>query len=199
MFKKSLVVVFVLFWIVLAINPVHRGIWVLENILVVVMFPVVIWLEKRFVFTNLTFFCLILFGILHLFGAYLTYENMAYFDWFSQWLGLQRNYYDQVIHFLFGLLVFMTFYEIYAHQGYSSNISYLIAILFINSISAWYEILEWLAMELFCDAPDCFTRVTQGDNWDAQKDMLYASLGALLSMLVHLYRHANKPTIKAAP
>ncbi|MGD9390266.1 MAG: DUF2238 domain-containing protein, partial [Thioalkalispiraceae bacterium] len=106
MFKKSLVVVFVLFWIVLAINPVHRGIWVLENILVVVMFPVVIWLEKRFVFTNLTFFCLILFGILHLFGAYLTYENMAYFDWFSQWLGLQRNYYDQVIHFLFGLLVF---------------------------------------------------------------------------------------------
>ncbi len=52
MFKKILVVAFVLCWIVLAIDPVHRGIWLLENILVVSVFPVVLWLDKKYIFSN---------------------------------------------------------------------------------------------------------------------------------------------------
>ena len=154
MFKKSLVVIFILFWIVLAISPVDRGIWMLENFVVVTVFPVVLWLDKKHHFTNWTFFSLTVFVILHLFGANLTYEKMAYFTWFSEWFGWERNYYDQVIHFLFGLLVFMTFFELFYHQGYSRKLSYLIAFLFISSISSWYEVLEWIGMALFCDAPD---------------------------------------------
>ena len=45
MFKKNLVIIFFLFWVALAINPVDRGIWALENILVVTVFPVVLWLD----------------------------------------------------------------------------------------------------------------------------------------------------------
>ena len=185
MFKKSLVAIFVLFWIALAISPVHRGIWMLENILVVTMFPVVIWLDKKYDFSNGTFFCLIFFAILHLFGANLTYEKMSYFIWFSEWLGLERNYYDQVIHFLFGLLMFMTFYEIFYHQNYSRKLSYLIAFLFISSIGGWYEVLEWISMEVFCRAADCLLLVTQGDEWDTQKDMFYAVIGASITILIH--------------
>ena len=92
MFKKSLVALFVLFWIVLAISPVDREIWMLENILVVTVFPVVLWLDKKYTFSNWAFFGLTFFVILHLFGAHLTYEKMTYFTWFSDWFGWERNY-----------------------------------------------------------------------------------------------------------
>lgn len=171
----------------LAINPVDPGIWALENFLVVTVFPVVLWVDRRYNFNNLTFLSLTLFVILHLYGANLTYNNMTYFGVVSELFGWERNYYDQVIHFLFGLMVYVTFFEIFYHQGLSRKISYLIAFLFITSIGSWYEILEWQAMVLFCMEPEevCFTAVTQGDIWDAQKDTAYAGIGALIAMLLH--------------
>ena len=185
MFKKSLLLLFVLCWIVLAIKPVDRGIWMLENVLVVTVFPVVLWLDRKYTFSNWTFLGLTLFVTLHLFGAHLTYEKMTYFDWFSDWFDWERNYYDQFIHFLFGLLVFMPFFEVFCHQGYSRKSSYLFAFLFISSISCWYEVLEWIAMEIFCNEPDCLQIVTQGDQWDTQKDMAYAVAGACIALLLH--------------
>ncbi len=191
MFKRSLVIIFVLLWVVLAVNPVHRGIWMLENFVVITVFPVVLWLDKKYNFTNWTFFCLTFFVILHLCGAHLTYESMAYFTWFSDMFGWERNYYDQVVHFLFGLLVFMTFYEIFYHQGCSRKLSYLIAFLFISSIGAWYEVLEWIGMVIFCNEPDCLLLITQGDEWDTQKDMAYAVIGASIALLIHSIRHSR--------
>ena len=187
MFKKSLIVIFLLFWIALAISPAHRGIWALENILVVTVFPVVLWLDKKYSFTDWTFFSLTAFVILHLFGANLTYNTMTYFTWFSDWFGWQRNYYDQVIHFLFGLMVFMSFFEIFYHQGYSKKLSYLIAFLFISSIGSWYEVLEWLSMAAFCPLSEveCSRAITQEDVWDTQKDMAYAVIGAVITIAIH--------------
>lgn len=187
MFKKSLVVIFFAFWIVLAINPTDRGIWVLENILVVTVFPVVLWLDRRYNFNNLSFLSLTTFVILHLFGAHTTYDAMVYFNWFSDWLGVSRNYYDQVIHLLFGLMVFVPFFEIFYHQGVSRKMSYMIAFLFITGVGAWYEILEWISMELFCQHPAavCADALTQGDIWDTQKDMAFAIMGALIALLLH--------------
>lgn len=187
MFKKILVVVFVMFWIALAINPVDYGIWALENVLVVTVFPVVLWLDRRYDFNDLTYLSLTAFVILHLFGANLTYNKMTYFIWYSDWFGWHRNYYDQFIHFLFGLMVFVPFFEVFYHQGISRRLSYLIAFLFIASIGAGYEILEWLAMEVFCPKTQeaCFQALTQGDIWDAQKDMAFAIIGALLALVLH--------------
>jgi putative membrane protein len=187
MFKRSLVVIFVIFWIALAVNPVDPGIWALENILVVTVFPVVLWLDRHYDFNNLTYLSLTAFVILHLFGAHMTYNNMTYFIWYSDWFGWRRNYYDQVIHFLFGLMVFVPFFEVFYHQGISRRLSYLLAFLFITSIGAGYEILEWLSMEVFCPQPQqtCLEQLTQGDIWDAQKDMLFAVIGSVLALILH--------------
>jgi len=186
-FKKILVIIFVLSWLILAINPVDFNIWILENILVVTLFPLVLWLDKRYNFNNLTFLSLTVFAILHLFGAHMTYNTMTYFNWFSEWFGWQRNYYDQLIHFLFGLMTFVAFFEIFNHQGISRKLSYLIAFLFISSIGAWYEILEGITMAVLCEAKprDCLEAITQGDIWDAQKDMAYAIAGAVLAWQLH--------------
>ncbi len=187
MFKKTLVVIFVIFWIALAINPLDPGIWALENILVVTVFPVVLWLDRHYSFNNLTFLGLTAFVILHLFGAHMTYNNMTYFDCCSDWFGWERNYYDQVVHFLFGLMMFVPFFEIFYHQGISKKLSYLIAFLFITGVGAWYEVLEWITMVLFCKQPNeiCFEAITQGDIWDAQKDIAYAIIGSIIALLLH--------------
>lgn len=187
MFKKVLVAVFFLIWIVLAINPVDTGIWALENFLVVLLFPLVLWLDNRYKFNNLTYLSLTIFVILHLFGGHMTYNTMTYFNWFSDWFGWQRNYYDQVIHFLFGLMIFAVFFEIFYHRGFSKKLSYLVAFLFITAVSAWYEVLEWLAMLVFCTQSDqvCSEAITQGDIWDAQKDIAYATIGAAIALILH--------------
>ena len=187
MFKKALVVIFVIFWIALAINPVSFGIWALENILVVAVFPVVLWLDKKYNFNNLTYLSLTAFVILHLFGAHMTYNGMSYFLWYSEWFGWSRNYYDQFVHFLFGLMIFVPFFEVFYHQGISKRLSYLIAFLFITGVGAWYEILEWLTMVVFCQetAEVCSEAITQGDVWDAQKDVAYAVIGSVIAMLLH--------------
>ena len=187
MFKKSLIVIFVLLWIVLAIEPKDFGIWALENVLVVTVFPLVLWLDRRYNFNNLTYLSLTAFVILHLFGAHMTYNDMTYFIWYSDWFGFERNYYDQFIHFLFGLMVFVPFFEVFFHQGISRRLSYLLAFLFITGIGAGYEILEWLSMEVFCPEPQevCLEKLTQGDVWDAQKDMLFAVIGSVFALIMH--------------
>ena len=48
-----------------------------------------------------------------------------------------------VVALLFGLMVFMPFFEVFYQQGYSRNLSYLIAFLFIGAVSAWYEGLRF--------------------------------------------------------
>ncbi len=199
MFKKTLVVIFVMFWVALAFNPVDPGIWALENVLVVTIFPIVLWLDKQYHFNDATFLSLTVFVILHLFGAHMTYTTMTYFTWFSDWFGWQRNYYDQVVHLLFGLMVFSAFFEIFYHQGFSKKLSYLIAFLFISSVGAWYEVLEWISMELFCTLPDelCSEKITQGDIWDAQKDIAYAMIGSIMALLLHS-RWGRKSRFKSA-
>lgn len=187
MFKKIVVGVFVMFWLLLAINPIHAGIWAMENFLVVTIFPLVLWLDSKYNFNNWTFLILTIFVILHLFGAHYTYEKMVYFTRLSDWFGWERNYYDQFIHFLFGLMVFTPFFEVFYHQGLSRNLSYLIAFLFIGAINAWYEVLEWLAMVIFCREPDCLQFVIQKDVWDTQKDMAYATIGAVIALLTHRF------------
>ena len=197
MFKKALVTIFVLFWIALAINPADYRIWALENILVVTMFPLILWLDKRYNFSNLAFLSMTVFVILHLFGAHMSYNEMSYFNWFSNWFGWQRNYYDHVIHFLFGLMLFMPFFEIFYHQGFSRKLSYLIAFLFISSIGSWYEVLEWLTSEVFCPFSQnvCLEGLTQGDIWDAQKDMIYAIIGSIIALLIHNIWGSKKGSI----
>lgn len=198
MFKKALVIIFILFWIALAINPTDYRIWALENILVVTIFPVVLWLDSRYSFNSWTFLSLTVFVILHLFGAHMTYNAMTYFDWFSNLFGWERNYYDQLVHFLFGFLIFVPFFEIFYHQGISRKLSYLIAFLFISSVGAWYELLEWITVVVLCKETEeaCITNITQGDTWDAQKDIAYAVFGSLIAMLMHRIWSSKNPEKK---
>ena len=49
----------------------------------------------------------------------------------------------------------------------------------------FYRNLKWLSMVVFCDAEDCLLLISQGDEWDTQKDMAYSVVGALIPLLIH--------------
>lgn len=178
--KKILTVIFIIIWSIFAISPEDRLIWFAENLLIFFMFPTVLYLDFKYNFSRFAFTLLVIFGIFHLIGSYYTYNDVPFFTF--EILGEKRNYYDRFVHFLFGLLVFPSFFEIYYHQKYSVNLSLLIAFLYIGSISAGYEIAEWIIVDISHSGGKGFYLITQGDVWDSQKDMACAIVGAAISL-----------------
>jgi putative membrane protein len=60
--------------------------------------------------------------------------------------------------------------------------SYYLPVAIASSTSLDYEVIEWGAASLFGGELGVAYLGAQGDIWDAQKDMILAVLGAILSM-----------------
>jgi putative membrane protein len=65
------------------------------------------------------------------------------------------------------------------------------------SISAFYELIEWVVADVFFTAQGDAYLGTQGDIWDAQKDVSLAFTGALIATtivsLVKKFWNVNEP------
>lgn len=183
--------VFIVLWAVLAVAPLYRQDWLLENTLVFVAVPVLVATRRRLRFSNAAYTCLFVFFSLHEVGAHYTYSLVPYDAWFSALtghsldalLGFPRNEYDRAIHLLYGLLITPAAVELFAHYGRYARIwAALFPVLFVSSHSVIYELIEWAAAVVFGGDLGQAYLGTQGDVWDAQKDMAMALLGALLSV-----------------
>ena len=120
---------------------------------------------------------------LHVVGSHYTYAEVPFGESLQDWVGAPRNMYDRLVHFAYGLLlaypvreVLMRFARLRGFWSYFSPINVTFA------LSAIYEIVEWKAAVLV--APDLGLAFlgSQGDIWDAQKDMLLAGAGAVMAM-----------------
>lgn len=138
-----------------------------------------------------------LFLIIHIVGARYLYSYVPYDDWIQSLFGIrlndlfgwQRNMYDRLVHFSYGLLLFAMMIEISRTLFGIRSIKRLIVIaLMINmSSSMLYELLEWaIASTLSPDAAEAYNG-QQGDMWDAHKDMALALIGGLIAALFYLY------------
>jgi putative membrane protein len=177
-----------------AINPKYPEDWMLENVLPILFFPIVIWLDKKYHFTLTALILLLVFGSLHALGAHYTYAEMPYFKPISQFFGFERNHFDRVVHFLFGLLLFRPLFEILSYFIKNHKILLWITFSAIVTISTLYEILEWAAAMVFHPDLGIAFLGTQGDVWDAQKDTLAAIIGAAINLffLSSLYQDIAK-------
>ena len=173
----------ILIWIVTAIGPSYPRDWLLENLLVFSWTFLLAITYRRFQFSNLSYALLILFLSLHLIGAHYTYAETPVGFWLQDWFGFERNHYDRIVHFSFGLLLFYPIHEFLVRTS-DLNVtwSYLIALSFIVAFSAVYEIIEWITAVIV--SPELGTAYlgTQGDEWDAQKDSGLAFLGSMIAM-----------------
>ena len=186
-------VLFIALAIPLAIRPLDRLDWLLENVLVLVA-AIVFWvIRKRFVFSRLSYTLIFVFLCLHEIGSHYTYAKVPYDEWFraltgrtfNELIGWERNNYDRVLHFLYGFLFAYPIREIFLRVANVRGFwGYFLPLDLTMSSSMLYELIEWLAVGVFGGELGMAYLGTQGDVWDAHKDMALASLGALLAMSI---------------
>ncbi len=182
-FLQGLILWLLLLWVLTAIAPFDRRDWLLENLLVFVYAVLLIITYRRFTFSNVSYALFVVFLSLHLVGAHYTYAETPLGFWLQGGFDLERNHYDRIVHFCYGLLCVYPFREILLRaSGVRVPWSYFLATTGILAFSAFYEVIEMVVAELV--APDLGAAYlgTQGDTWDAQKDSALAFAGASASM-----------------
>jgi putative membrane protein len=192
-FLLVLAVLLAVQFVVLGISPHNRSDWMLENALVVVFIGAMVASYRKLTLSRISYFLIFLFLSLHLVGAHYTYSEVPYDAWFAsltghsfnELVGWERNNFDRVVHFAYGILLAYPIREVFLRvvrlRGFWG---YLFPLDIAMSTSLLYELIEWGAASVFGGELGQAYLGTQGDIWDAHKDMALASLGALIAMLI---------------
>lgn len=190
-FPALLLLAYTVLFIACGIEPYDRAVWFAENIPIVLVVVGIALASKYHRFSNSAYVLMSILVYLHTIGGHYTFERVP-FDWFSNFFGFERNHYDRIAHFSVGFYAFAIAEFLQAKAlTKSRTILYLFPIFSIFSVAAGYEILEW-AYALSAD-PEAGIAVlgSQGDQWDAQKDMLADGCGAITAMLLFYFVHRN--------
>ena len=186
-----LAVLFSLLWVSLAIHPWHRSAWLLENALVFALVALLGLFHRRLLFSRVSYTLIFLFMCLHQVGAHHTYSEVPYDAWFesltgrsfNSLVGWERNNFDRVVHFSYGLLLVYPVREVFLRVADVRGIwGYVLPLDLTMSTSMLYELIEWATSVVFGGGAGAAYVGAQGDEWDAHKDMALASLGALIAM-----------------
>lgn len=192
-FALVLLTAFLILWTVLAFDPWDRKDWLLENALAIVGVLLLVFTAKTFPLSRISYSLIFIFMCLHEVGAHYTYAEVPYEKFFQNSFGFsfnelwgwQRNNFDRVVHFSYGLLLAYpireVFYRIADVKGFWG---YFLPLDVTMSTSMIFELIEWVAAETVGGELGQAYLGTQGDIWDAHKDMALASLGAIVCMAV---------------
>jgi putative membrane protein len=170
-----------------AIDPYDRTTWWVENVPIVLLVAtlVVLWL-RGVRFSPLAYVLMALLPYWHTVGGHYTFERVP-FAWFDHAFGFHRNMYDRVGHFSVGFYAFGMLEYLVARRAMSLRLACLFAIFAIGFVAMSYELLEWVFAAYGGNAQAGANFLgSQGDVWDAQKDMLMDTLGAFTAVLLFL-------------
>ncbi|MBI4461737.1 MAG: DUF2238 domain-containing protein [Acidobacteria bacterium] len=192
-YPRRLLGIYAAWWLLWAVRPWVFKDWVLEHVLTVLWLGFLILTYRRFPLSHISYTLIFLHLCLHTVGAHYTYALVPYDAWFqrlfgtgvNELLGFERNHYDRLVHFSFGLLLAYPIREIFLRiAGVRGFWGYYLPVDLTMSFSMLYELVEWgAAMVVGGDLGQAYLG-TQGDEWDAHKDMALATLGAVISMSV---------------
>lgn len=182
-YPAFLLVVFAVLFIVLGIAPVSRSVWFAEVIPVVgvVAFLAICYQNLRL--SNISYTLMFFWIVWHTIGAHYTFAEVP-FDWFSEWTGSSRNHFDRIGHFSVGFYAFPVAEWLLRRKHAGAILSGMFGLLFIMAVAAFYEIIEWQYAVIKGGADALDFLGSQGDPWDAQKDMLCDTLGAVCSLIL---------------
>ncbi len=186
-YRWSLAGVFAFVWVLAAINPVDRGTWLVENILVVLFALLLVVLAHYFKLSDVSYTFITVYLILHLIGAHWTYSEVPFGNFLQELIHSPRNMYDRVVHFSFGLLMVYPIREVFVRVTGAKGVwGYYFPLDVVLSFSAIYEIIEWLTAQIADPSTGMSFLGSQGDIWDTQKDMAAAGVGALIAVSIVL-------------
>jgi putative membrane protein len=182
-----------LLWTVLAIAPLDRQDWLIENLLALIAVTALITSYRRFQFSTPSYLLITAFLSLHAIGAHYTYAEVPFGFWLQEVFGLSRNPFDRLVHFSYGFLLSYPLREILIRLAGVANFwSYYLPVSGTLAQSGLFEILEAVVAQIVSPELGVAYLGTQGDEWDAQKDMIAALSGAVLCMGIVFVFHRGK-------
>ena len=185
-YPHLLAIVFLIVFIALGINPVDRDVWIVEVIPIIITFLILATTFKKFRFTNFSYTLMALWMFWHTIGGHYTFANVP-FDFVTELFDFKRNHFDRIGHFVIGFYAFpMT--ELVIRQKWAGPVlASFFGLFFVVTIATSYEVIEWLYAVIDGGEAGMEFLGSQGDVWDAQKDMLADTLGAIFSLALFWY------------
>lgn len=187
-FPHILLWLYLILFIVCAINPTDRWVWWAENLPVIWVVLFLVLSYRKWQFSNFSYFLMSLWIVIHTIWGHYTFEFVP-FDFVNNLFWFERNMYDRIGHFIIWFYAFPIMEYLWKTKKiqqkwllYTCWISFLLAI-------AWaYEIFEWIYAITADPAEWSAVLGSQWDVWDAQKDMLLDTLWAILMVLIFHFK-----------
>lgn len=176
-------------------NPADRAVWYAEVIPIFAVFGALLFTYRRFRFSNLAYLLMSLWLLMHLVGAHYTFAEVP-FEWgnrlLTPLLGEDRNHYDRFAHYIIGFYSFPMAEWLLRSRKCGIGTAFFFSLCFIMSVAAAYEIIEWQYAVIEGGDAGIEFLGSQGDIWDAQKDMLADTLGAVTALVLYLFARPDK-------
>jgi len=177
-----------------AVEPYDRSVWWAENVPVMVIVALLMMYWKHYRFSDTSYILMSIFLLLHTIGGHYSFELVP-FDFVTNLFGFERNHYDRMAHFSVGFYAY-PIAELLLVKGLvrSKPVLYLFPVFAIVTVAGAYEIIEWWYAISADEAAGIAVLGSQGDIWDAQKDMLADTLGAVFVMALFLTMYREQLT-----
>jgi putative membrane protein len=182
---KIYLAIFFTCWLMTFINTPDRKNWFTENTLTAIFICSMVFTYRKFKFSDLSYTLFFVYILLHIYGAEYTYAENPFGYWLKDTFQLNRNYYDRIVHFSFGFMLAYPMRDYFKnYMQWPDWVCWVLPVEITMSFSAAYELIEWLVADVFYPEEGVAYLGSQGDIWDAQKDMGIAFAGAILCMLL---------------
>lgn len=188
-FLLWLMALYLILFSVLSINPVDRMTWFVENLTVWIILAVIFGLFFEGVYFSRTAYALMFVLIyMHTIGGHYTFALVP-FDWVTDFFGFTRNHYDRIAHFTVGFYAFVIAEYLFAKKLVVGKfLLFTYPVFVIATLAMSYELVEWIYASTANPEAGMAYLGSQGDIWDAQKDMLADTLGAIFATTLFFWR-----------
>ena len=191
---KILFVGYIILFTLCAINPYDRSDWWAENVpIAAIAIALAILYYKGIKFSAVSYVLMAVLVYMHTIGGYYTFERVP-FSFVDNLFGFKRNMYDRFAHFTVGFYAYAICEILQRYHLVKNKVMlFLFAVFAIGFVAMTYELIEWIFAVTNGGTAGIAFLGSQGDIWDAQKDMLMDTLGGITSGLVYLWQYRNKP------
>lgn len=182
---KLYLLIFISVWIYTVTATSDLNNWLLENALVILFLVMLGIGYRKYQMSDLSYLFILFFLCIHVYGSTYTYAENPFGYWLQDLFHTKRNHYDRIVHFNFGFLLAYPLRELLLRVlKLPIWLTWLLPVEVALSMGAAYELIEWAVADVFFKKQGAAYLGTQGDIWDAQKDMFLAFAGALLAILI---------------
>ncbi|HYF03125.1 MAG TPA: DUF2238 domain-containing protein [Patescibacteria group bacterium] len=184
-FLLLFIAAFAAMWLDSLIGTTDIANWLLENVLVFGFVGFLIFTYKKYQFSDLSYLLIAIYLCLHVYGSKHTYAENPFGFWLQDVFNSPRNHYDRIVHFSFGFLLAYPMREMFLKWAkFPAWVAWALPIEITLSVSGLYELIEWGVADILFTEQGAAYLGTQGDIWDAQKDMFLATSGAILATTI---------------